>query len=398
MTYNPTDHYKHRGPTSEFGLAKETPSIIKNVGWTLGNYCPHKCFHCYSMSARRTGANLTKDIVDRVIDQLAKNNIETVNLGGNEPIFTNGPNIHQSLLPYIIEKLTYNGIETGITTSGDTLLYLYKNNKPIFDKINDFDISLDSPFKQEHDKNRGDSLYENAIKCLEICQKEQKPHSIIMAGMNWNFTYKHLDALMSLCKKYDAFIRINTMKPMNLAQYKQVMSVEQFYSGFNYLLEKCETVENGEAVLRSVSGLTNNKRCPCGISSFRIHSITPDGKIFVSPCVYMHDYKSNLDLIQNDLSDIINSEQFKVFRQRNHNPQMIEGCQDCTKINTCGGGCAARAYLFNAIETGKKTFLAQDPYCPKKLTHNFVQANTENRNNKRLVHMDYLCTWIGKVK
>ena len=39
------------------------------------------------------------------------------------------------------------------------------------------------------------------------------------------------------------------------------------------------------------------KRCPCGRTSFRIHSITPTGEVHVSPCVYLHDYKAPLDLL-----------------------------------------------------------------------------------------------------
>ena len=395
--YNSTEHYKVRGPVTEFGNAPETPSVIKNVGWTLGNYCPHKCKHCYSMSARRPGANMTPEIVDRIVEQLAKNNVETINIGGNEPIFTNGPNVKDSLLPYIIECLDSYGLSAGITTSGDTLLYLYKYRPDIYEKINDFDISLDSPFKEEHNANRGDDLYDDAIQCLDICKQTGKPHSVIMAGMNWNFTERHLSALIELCKKYDAFVRINTMKPLNSLQMKYVMSIKQFYDGFQYLMQHCDNVENGESVLRTVTGQNNSKRCPCGISSFRIHSITPDGKIFVSPCVYMHDYKSSQDLLTHELSDIINSDEFKVFRQRNANPEMLRGCAECEKVDVCGGGCAARSYLFNAVQTGNKSFLCKDPYCPKDYQHEFPQEQNMV-NTQRLVHMDYLCTWIGKVK
>lgn len=395
--YNSTEHYKVRGPVTEFGNAPETPSVIKNVGWTLGNYCPHKCKHCYSMSARRLGANMTPEIVDRIVEQLAKNNVETINLGGNEPIFTNGPNVKDSLLPYIIERLDSYGLSAGITTSGDTLLYLYKYRPDIYEKINDFDISLDSPFKEEHNANRGDDLYDDAIQCLDICKQTGKPHSVIMAGMNWNFTERHLSALIELCKKYDAFVRINTMKPLNSLQMKYVMSTKQFYDGFQHLMQHCDNVENGESVLRTVTGQNNSKRCPCGISSFRIHSITPDGKIFVSPCVYMHDYKSSQDLLTHELSDIINSDEFKVFRQRNANPEMLSGCAGCEKVDVCGGGCAARSYLFNAVQTGNKSFLCKDPYCPKDYQHEFPQEQNMV-NTQRLVHMDYLCTWIGKVK
>ncbi len=39
---------------------------------------------------------------------------------------------------------------------------------------------------------------------------------------------------------------------------------------------------------------------------------------------------------------------------------------------------------------------AQDPYCPKEVQteHRFPQRPTL-ATEQRLVHMDYLCTWIG---
>jgi len=75
--------------------------MIKNIGWTLGNDCPCKCKHCYSFTVRKKGQNLTKEIVNKVIEQIEKLNVETVNLGGNEPIFTNGLDVIKSMLPYI---------------------------------------------------------------------------------------------------------------------------------------------------------------------------------------------------------------------------------------------------------------------------------------------------------
>ena len=37
------------------------------------------------MSVREKGKNLTKEIVDKVIKQVKKIGVETINLGGNEP-------------------------------------------------------------------------------------------------------------------------------------------------------------------------------------------------------------------------------------------------------------------------------------------------------------------------
>ena len=46
---------------------------------------------------------------------------------------------------------------------------------------------------------------------------------------------------------------------------------------------------------------------------------------------------------------------------------------------------------------GKKTMLARDPYClkVKNSGHKFPSIEKIFSGTK-LVHMDYLCTWIGK--
>ena len=87
----------------------------------------------------------------------------------------------------------------------------------------------------------------------------------------------------------------------------------------------------------------------------RINSITPDGKIPVSPCVYMHDYRVG-DLLKDDIFDIINSEQFKAFKTRKENYKNIEGCKDCDKAEICRGGCFAMAYTYKNVKQVKKIY------------------------------------------
>ena len=183
--------------------------MIKNIGWTLGNDCPYKCKHCYSMSVREKGKNLTKEIIDRVICQVEKIGVETINLGGNEPIFTNGLNINESLLPYILKELTKKNIKVGITTSGISLIALKSIYPECLELLNDVDISLDSPYEDEHNNNRGGDVYKYAIEALEICKENKIESGIIMCAMNWNFTKDRIDGLLELAKKYDSNIRFN---------------------------------------------------------------------------------------------------------------------------------------------------------------------------------------------
>ena len=395
------EHYSRPvGPVHEFGDLCQTEATIQNIGWTLGNDCPYRCTHCYSMNARERGRNLSKPMVDRVVAQLSQVGVVTVNLGGNEPIFTNGIKLENSLLHYIIDALHEAGITVGLTTSGISILKLHERHPASFRRLNDVDVSFDSPFEEEHDKNRGAKTFGLAIKALELCRVHGIPHSCIMAAMNWNFSSAHIDALYHLALQYGANIRINPVKPVEPHHMAIALPVDDYYAGFAKLFDCCDPIDLGEPPIAAVTRYSKARRCPCGRTSFRIHSITPKGEIFVSPCVYLHDYKAQQNLLEHELKDIINSPQFRVFRQRNANPAKVAGCSECRFLETCGGGCTARSYLYHShLSGGEKTMLAKDPYCPRDLSiqHRYPIDPLVD-DSERLVHMDYLCTWIGRPR
>ena len=331
---------------TEYNKLDECEYKIKNIGWTLGNACPYRCKHCYSMSSRKKGKDLDKKIIDKIISEIEKLVVETVNLGGNEPIFTNGLNAQQSLLPYIIEKLSNKKIKVGLTTSGITLLELEKYFPQSITLLNDVDISLDSPIEEEHNRNRGSNIYKDALKALELAKKLKISSTIVLCAMNWNFTEERIKKLVKLGRFYNSNIRINTLKPTEKKHLLLLATQRQLLEGFSLLMELCDSVDITDPILATVTKKRETKRCPCGRTSFRIHSITPEGKVPISPCVYLHDFKVG-DLIKDNILDLIKSKEFQLFRKRNKNPEKIKDCFNCKFIDSCGGGCAAKAYLYN---------------------------------------------------
>lgn len=396
---DPRAHYRGEVGPIEHPHLDECDFSIRNVGWTLGNDCPYRCTHCYSMSARRKGKDLAPWMVDRVVDQLAANGIETVNLGGNEPLFTNGIDPRKSLLPYIVERLGKAGILVGLTTAGVTLHHLHRHHPETVARLNDVDVSFDSPFAAEHDANRGAPLFGRAIEALRIAGSYGIPRTVILCGMAWNFTPRHLTALVDLAREHAAHVRINPLKPVESDHLACELTARQYYDGFRLLMRLCDPVDLGEPPLAALAASPAARGCPCGRSSFRIHSITPDGKIPVSPCVYLHDYKAG-DLLVDDLGEIIQSPQFRSFRRRNGNPDRVDGCAGCEHLDSCRGGCAARSYLTHLHQTGEHTLFARDPYCPRDEFDGepLPRATQPRQGAPRLVHQDYLCTWIGKPK
>jgi len=375
---------------------------IENIGWTLGNDCPYRCKHCYSHIVRNKGRDLTKQDIDRIVGQLVSIDVKTVNLGGNEPIFTNGANPKDTLLPYIIRSLYDANIVVGLTTAGVTLTYLERFYPETLTFINDVDVSLDSPFPKEHNDNRGASLFNHAIKALDICSDYDIDHTIVMCGMDWNLSDRHIDELVRLARDHRAFVRINFIKPTEPEHMERVPDAATYYRASERMLSQCQSVEMGEPLVSTAAGLPH-KGCPCGTKSFRIHSITPEGKVPVSPCVYAHDYKVG-DLLTEELADIINSVQFQVFRNRRERPQSIEGCYGCRHIESCRGGCASRAYLTEKFKSGRTDLLIRDPYCIRDMENQGLavpvigMVEEFQQPGIVLVHREYLCTIIAKPK
>jgi radical SAM protein with 4Fe4S-binding SPASM domain len=397
---DPELHYEEDVGPIEHDDLDECEQAIENIGWTIGNDCPYRCTHCYSMSARRRGMDLEPWMVERIVDQLARLEVKTVNLGGNEPIFTSGLDARRSLLPRIISALVDRGIVVGLTTSGITLLKLEQLFPGTIPLLNDIDVSLDSPHPAEHNQNRGAPLYQMALDALEICRSYGIDHTIIVCAMSWNFSPDHIDRVIEIARRHDAHIRINPLKPVRREHMASQLDATAFYEGFSRLMASCRQVDLGEPLLATATAHPGHG-CPCGRTSFRIHSITPEGRVPVSPCVYLHEYKVG-DMLADDIFEIVASPQFRTFRRRNGNPQAIRGCDGCRFLQTCRGGCAARSYLHHLHETGRRSLFVKDPYCladhrerAGAVFPEFPQ-HPELPEDKVMVHRNYLCTWIGE--
>ena len=374
-------------------MSSKVENKIKNVGWSLGNHCNAHCKHCYSWDQRQDELDLTKEDIETVISKLEELEVETLNLGGNEPIFTSG-NIKDTLLPYIIEKTTKAGIKIGITTNGISAVYLHQNFHDIFHLVNDWDVSLDSPFKMEHNANRGTDIYDLAIEALDVCTEEKVPKAIITCLMNWNSDISRLSGFLQLGKKHEAEFRINTLRPTDPWHHPLLPTVEQFYKTFSYLINETDQVVMGEPILAALCGVESDG-CPCGTYSMRITSKSVNKKISITPCVYLHSHKVG-DILQDNVSELLNSHQFEEIRHRRE--EIPEFCHesDCDYLERCRGGCAARALLITGDINNP------DPYCSQLAERNgykipaFPQVEVGHHGIR--VHENYLCTWIGNPK
>jgi len=367
-----------------------------NIGWTVGNFCNARCGHCYSWKVRKDSSEfLTTDDVDHVIAQLKRLGVQTVNLGGNEPIYTHGSDIKATLLPYIIRSLHAAGIPVGLTTNGVSFTWLDEHHHDELMMINDIDFSLDSPFEAEHDLNRGNKLYKRTLQAIQRSVDLGIDCSVIACGMKKNFTPEYLSAYLALTKLMGSEFRINTLKPVEKILVPQMPTARQFYEGFAFLMQNTDCVTLGESCLTAFTE-AGTAGCPCGTTSFRINAKTKDGRIPLNPCVYMHEFKVG-DLLSEDIVDIVTSDRFRSFAGRRE--QLPSACaeSDCDYLETCRGGCSARSFLIHGDLESK------DPYCPQEYADVHGRPALPHRpevgcHEGIRVHDNYLCTWIGEAR
>ena len=376
---------------------------IENIGWTLGNECPYRCTHCYSMSARRKGADLEPWMIDRIVSELARLGVKTVNLGGNEPIFTNGIKIADTLLPYIVESLVDAGIVVGLTTSGITLLKLEQLFPHVVDLLNDIDVSLDSPNPEEHNRNRGASLYGQACKALDLCTAHDIDHTIIMCAMAWNFTPSHVDKVIEIAREHHAHVRINPLKPV---QREHMAIAAERADVLRGLLEAHERLRSGRP---RRAAARDRRRAPRQGLPVRAHEL-PDpldhagrqgaGVAVRLPARLQGRQPPDRRHLRHRRARRSSGRSGGATATRRRSP----GATGCEVIETCRGGCAARSYLHHLHEDGERSLFVKDPYC-------IVEARAEMGDefppfpqkpklpeDKIMVHRDYLCTWIGEPK
>lgn len=376
-------------------IAVERKSImsIKNIGWSIGNYCNAKCKHCYSWKMRAGAKDiLSKKEIDLIIDKLINYNIETINFGGNEPIFTNGSDVSKTMLPYIIEKFYNANIKAGVTTNGYTAQHLYHNYFKQFLMVNDWDFSLDSPYKEKHNANRkSQDAYDNVLQGLKLCMDYNRPKSIVVAGMKNNLDKDSLKGFLKIAREYDAEIRINFLKPTQKEHMDMFPDAQLVYETVDYLMKYLIPITVSEPTVAAY-GNVGSSGCPCGTYSFRIKN-KKNGRVGITPCVYM-DLDAG-DILTESIEEIVESKVFKDFTARENS--IPRECKEmgCDFAESCRGGCTARTLLV----TGDKEKV--DPYCIKTLKFSKAVRNTKmsiEKDSQIRVHDNYLCTFIGKIK
>jgi radical SAM protein with 4Fe4S-binding SPASM domain len=205
----------------------------------------------------------------------------------------------------------------------------------------DVEFSLDYPNETEQDRERGPGnwrlIHEQAARCRAL----GVPVTFIAVMMRSNFD--RLAEIAAIAADYAAPLRINVYQAVRSDAF--ALSYEEYWTGFERLLARTDAIAIGEPLVRAMAGLPP-RRGGCGVATVRV---TP--RATVQPCVYWPGGGAPLDVLLDLGSEITASESFVAARS------VPSTCGECAFVSTCGGGCAGRRRLVDALDK-------PDPYCP----------------------------------
>ena len=297
-----------------------------SIGLGLTNDCNLACAHCYRDTDRID--RLTLDDVRRVCDSVP---VRSVNLGTGE----NG--LHpdfQGILRYLHDR----GITIALTSNGYSAAAL---NDEELGWLTDLEFSLDFATEAEQDTWRGPGNWRLIFDQTARAQRLGIAVTFVAVMMRTN--YDRLAELGSLAGKHRANFRVNVYQAVKTDAFS--LSHDQFWIGFQNLLESCPLAVCSEPIVRALLGF-EAPSLGCGRNTIRV---TPKGEVL--PCVYSRKRNLGLADLEKFGPAIVES---RAFRELDSIPQF---CRDCRFVDVCRGGCPSRRLLRGGLEL-------PDEFCP----------------------------------
>jgi radical SAM protein with 4Fe4S-binding SPASM domain len=286
--------------------------------------------------------------------------VRSVNLGTGE----NG--LHPDF-DVLVDYLRSQPIKLTITSNGYSIEALSNSKIGAFQ---DIEFSLDYPTEAEQDRQRGPGNWQLIHQQAARCRKLGASVTFIAVMMRSN--YDRLADIAEIVKAYDSPLRINVYQSVRSDAF--ALSYDEYWRGFEALFARTDAIAIGEPLVRAMAGLPP-RRGGCGFATVRV---TP--RATVQPCVYWPGGGAPLDLLLDHGTGITDTEAFADARS------VPSACKACAHLETCGGGCAGRRRLLQALD-------APDPYCPV-IRGGDRKLQVRTATSRELPKLESACTTI----
>lgn len=323
--------------TKEESLITNSPVFID---LSLNNYCNLHCPYCYmDAKTREEGESLSIEDFELLLQQMVKNRVIQVALGGGEP--TMHPNFIE-----ILRKLRIEGdIIPNYTTNGSNL------SPKIIEATKKYCGAVAVSYSEDRLDQTINTVKEfvrNGIKTnLHIVLL--RSHIPKLTKITETFAKLGISNVVLLLFKpigrghllQEEVLDIKNKQSLSLEIVK-IINLRKKYN-IKLSIDACSVfaVKNFPFLPESIQGCTGG-----------IYSCYIDWNLQMKPCSFMQDVKG-INLKKIGISEAWNSSFFKGFRRMILNPR-FSGCITCDYFSICSGGCPIKPELVFCSEKGEK--------------------------------------------
>lgn len=300
--------------------------------------CNEFCKFCAPNAGIPVHNELTKNEIDRLLDEIISLQITPVTITGGEPL------LKKDVVLHIAKRVHTAGLTPNLLTNG-TLIDVGVASELKEAGIQFVQVSLDGANPETNDAIRGrKGGFNQTLRGIEALKEAGIEASISSVLTRENFD--ELDALYNLGEKLGVPVTSANVSPTGRGFNSQLLlTPRQQCEHFCYTHE----TDEGEVSMLVVP----RERCSIGTSPV----VTPSGDVY--PCM-LTKYEPLIlgNIRQSTLQEIWqNSELLQELYSLN--VHKIEPCKTCKNKFFCGGGCRGHAFAYH------QTIYKNDPYrCP----------------------------------
>lgn len=272
------------------------------INWNYTYKCNFNCEHCYSRTRKNDEASYEDKL--KIAENIIKNKVFQVNLGGGEPIID--PNCIK-----IIKKLSENNIFVALSSNGwfiDANTAAELKNAGL-SKVN---ISFDNVDEKAHDESRGmQGSFKRAEQAMKNLDEVGIPIAISTAITSKNF--EHLGELIDFASEHKCtYVDLKRLRIEGNARERRDLELnenqrEELYDNIvkwrNVHPELIISLTYGTNYVEGIDG-----GCPCGKTAA---AILPNGDF--APCVY-NTYVLG-SVLKEDISALWHCEELNYLRE-----------------------------------------------------------------------------------
>ncbi len=316
---------------------------MTSIVWIITAKCQLSCPHCYA-KMYVDEEELSRDLKLKLADEMGLANISHVAISGGEPL------ILKEFVDIVRILRDYN-IEISIVTNG------LVHDEDVIRALSRYEIftyvSIDGD-RIGHEIVRPNT-WNRVMKFIQYLKNYGVKFGTSMAvsKLNVDRVSHYIDTVVKLDP--DTICLIPVMPSGNALKNKIYLNTEDVKYMIDLIDEKVNEYSINVRIwcLPCVRAYTSNSRIIGGLcKQWDVIDITPSGRLVICDILNIELSRWTPGNLENCIED------FKSSRMYIEARSVPEECRSCRFVNSCMGGCFARAY----IKYG--SFLKKDPLCP----------------------------------